>query len=52
MLFRSHDTLEQVMIEVREQRVLRGLLASIESDIAAIYDWLDELNEHREQDGE
>lgn len=40
------------MIDIREQRALRNLLASIESDIAAIYDYLDELNEARREDGE
>lgn len=40
------------MIEVREQRALRDLLASIESDIAAVYDYLDRLHEQREEDGE
>lgn len=40
------------MIEIREQRALRNLLAAIESDIASIYDYLDELNEQRKEDGE
>lgn len=40
------------MIEIREQRALRDLLAAIESDIAAIYSYLDELHEHRREDDE